>query len=578
MQRAEGAERDLVERVRRLEERVERLESGLPAPAATPEISASVQELPVESEDQGENLVALIGRTLLILGGAYLLRAMTDAGVVPPMAGVAAGLAWAVAWLVAADRAAAHPESRLSASMYVLAAMLIGAPLLVEASWRFDVISAVPGAILLSAFAAMGLGIAWRRSLIPAAWLVSLGSIGAAVLMAVATRDPLPFTLVLIGLGLAMLWLSYLRDWFIVRWIPAIAADLAVAVMTVLAVRPSSGIGIAPALSVQMLLLAGYLGSFAVRTIARGRVVLPFEIAQSAAALLLGIGGAVWVTAGAPSLHLLLGLALTLLAAAAYAVAFAFLERHADKVRNFLFYSSIALSLAMAGTLLLLPRAALALTWASLGLLAAAVAERFARRTLAAHAAVFVVGAAVAGGGALAAIEALSLPVSRTWLAFSWEHWSVMALAAAAFWTIGLRRSEFAHRARSARLVLLSTFVLLAAGAAIHVGRNVGAAGEAGTCAAWRTVVLCSAAVLLALAGTRVRGVEAARLVSPLLVAIGVKLAIEDLRVGRPITLFVAFAAYGGALILATRLRRKAALLARRVAPEATPGHHAGGP
>lgn len=555
MERSEHANPDLIERLRRLEERVDRLERGDAPPVPGAERTAPAPMETAEREGVVENVVPLIGRTLLILGGAYLLRAMTDSEVIPAGVGVAIGLAWGAAWLFAANRVA-RTESRLSAAMYVLAAVLIGHPVLVEAVWRFGVLSPLSGAMLLSLFTAFGLWIAWRRSLYAAAWLVSLGAIGAAILMALATRKLEPFAVFLILFGLAMLWLSYVRDWFIIRWIPALVADLGVAVVTVLAVRPSTDLGLTPALLIQMLLLAGYLGSFAVRTIALGRVVLPFEIAQSAVALLLGIGGAVWVTADAPALHLLLGAAIALLSVAGYAVAFAFIDRHPDKVRNFLFYSSVALALAIAGTLLLLSGVALALTWAGLGLIAAVLADRYTKRTLAAHSAVFIACATFAAGSALAAIQALFYPPSAPWLPLSWEDGTILAIAALSFWTIGAGNEAVARRARAARLVLLAAIVVLGAGAVMHI--LVGDLADAGTCAAWRTVVLSSAAVLLALTGTRPRGAEAAMLVSPLLIVIGVKLAIEDLRVGRPITLFVAFAVYGGALVLAPRLRKAA--------------------
>ena len=53
------------------------------------------------------------GRALLGLAGAYLLRALTESGALPPQAGVAIGILYAILWLVWAARTpAARPRWR----------------------------------------------------------------------------------------------------------------------------------------------------------------------------------------------------------------------------------------------------------------------------------------------------------------------------------------------------------------------------------------------------------------------------------------------------------------------------------
>ena len=51
----------------------------------------------------------LAGRACLALGGAFVLRAVTESGFVGPQTGVWLGLAYCLAWLVLADRAPAQP-------------------------------------------------------------------------------------------------------------------------------------------------------------------------------------------------------------------------------------------------------------------------------------------------------------------------------------------------------------------------------------------------------------------------------------------------------------------------------------
>jgi hypothetical protein len=62
---------------------------------------------------------------------------------------------------------------------------------------------------------------------------------------------------------------------------------------------------------------------------------------------------------------------------------------------------------------------------------------------------------------------------------------------------------------------------------------------------------------VLALAYRRLRGPELRWLVPPALVVGGLKLLAEDVPRGRPATLFLSLAAYGGALVLVPRLLRR---------------------
>ena len=79
---------------------------------------------------------------------------------------------------------------------------------------------------------------------------------------------------------------------------------------------------------------------------------------------------------------------------------------------------------------------------------------------------------------------------------------------------------------------------------------------DAAVLATVRTAVLGASALALGFLGRVPAFREAHRLVYPLLVAGGIKLAIEDFPQGRAVTLFVALAIYGGALILTPRIAR----------------------
>ena len=102
--------------------------------------------------------LGLLGRTCIVLGGAFSLRALTNTGQVPMDAGVWLGLAYASLWLVLAGRA-----TGASAFFHGLSALLVALPLVVEAVLGFKVMSGAVGSLVLMSFAVATLGVAWRR-------------------------------------------------------------------------------------------------------------------------------------------------------------------------------------------------------------------------------------------------------------------------------------------------------------------------------------------------------------------------------------------------------------------------------
>jgi hypothetical protein len=556
MQTFEASVTDLEKALKRLEERVAALERAERVTVAAPLQLAEPVASPLIEGDDRESQIALVGKTVLVLGGAYLLRAITDLAIVPRPVGVALGLAYAVAWFVLANRSAREGAS-LAATMHALAGALIAYPLLFEATHRFHVLPAGVGIVLLAAVTATGFAIAWRRALRPMAWIVTIAALIGGLLMLLSTEAFLPYGIFFIALGVATVWASYVLDWFALRWIPAAAANLLVLALTILAGQGKGGVDPDQVIGLQLLLFAAYLGTFAVRTLLRGRDALPFEIAQTTAALAIGAGGAGFLSASSPSIHLALGAALLVLALGSYAVAFAFVDRAGGSVRNFFFYSSVALVLLFYGSALMVKGPALTLAWGAIGVLAAFLADRFTKVTLAAHAAAYLLAATIVSGAFGSAVMALAFPLGSKWLPMGVAAWIVVALLASSVWLLGARSAEFQERAETPRLVLFSLFVLGAAGIVLHAAIASGLAAAPSSLAAVRTGVLSAAAVLLAAAAHHRRLALARFLVYPVLVLAAIKLTIEDLRLGTPLTLFISFALYGGALIIAPRLRKR---------------------
>lgn len=497
-----------------------------------------------------------------MLAGAFLLRALTDSGRIPIPIGVALAFVYAGVSIAAADRAAGR-GLLASAGFHGAAAVAIGFPLLFEATSRFKLLPTSLSAVLLTAFTAVALAVAVRRRFQTFAWLVIVAAIPTAFALMLAAGRVAPPLVFLVGLGAATLWLAYVLDWHGLRWPAAMAANLAVLFLAVEAVRPGAPDGPVTAVLLQFALVAAYLGSTAIRTLGLRRNVVTFEVVQAAVVLVVGLGGAAFVTSrvgmGAPALG-----ALSLaFGVAAYGVAFAFVERRQHSAVNFYYYTTIAIAFVLAGASFLLPAVPRALFWAALALGAAVAARRAERITLAAHAAGYAVVAGIASGLLAHAGDAAFASPANPWSPAPVAAVAVAAALAAAAWALATApvRSRL-HRAPRAVFVLVlaaSAAGLLIGWISAAVAGAPGAGADAGTVATVRTAVLALGALALAAMGRTGAWMEARWLAWPVLAVTGVKILVEDLKWGRPATWVLAFALYGAALIVLPRLLRREA-------------------
>jgi hypothetical protein len=565
----------LHDRLERLEGRTGHVEAEEPAAIAPSEALPS-SALPSRESDTTA-VVSLIGRTLVVLAGAYLLRALTESETIAQSAGVAIGMLYALTWIVMADLAGAAGR-RVSAGFHGVAFVLIALPLLFEATVRFNFLGPAASAAGLGIFAAVSLGTAARRRLRGLAWITTAGALFTTFGLMILTAELGPYAVYLVLLGVATLWLGYVLDWLALRWPVALATDLTILVLSFRAVSARAADTPGTALAVQVLLLAAYLGSFGARTLFLNRDVIPFEVLQSVAIIVVGLGGAAYVTRTTGVGSLPLGAATLVLGAAAYAVAVAFVERRQRRRRNFYFYTSAALVFTMAGCALVLPPAMLAVVWALLALVAAVAGRRAGSVTFQSHAAVYATGAAIACHLFEHALHGLGLPIPMALHHPGGVSLVVLAIVAACTWVIGAREIGAPDYERIPRLLLLVVTVggiigLMTDWIVPAVATTSSAAIDPGIAATLRTALLVGGVLVLAWAAGAVHCVEAGWLVYPLLVVIGLKFVFEDLQVSRPATLFLAFALYGTALIWGPRLRR----VKGAPAPPAGTGHESEG-
>jgi hypothetical protein len=540
-------------------------EAATQRPAAPP--AAAVAALPVVPATAA-TVLPLLGRLFLVLGGAWLLRALTDAGTLPLAGGVTAGLVYAGVWLALADRAGTAGR-RWSAEVHGVTAAIIAFPLVWEAATRFKVLSPAAAAAVLAVVAGGALAVAGRRSLVALAWAATTATLVTAFALVASTQAIAVFAALLVALGVATVWLAYARRWFGLSWTAALVADLVVAEAVALVTRTGGppeayrGLSTAAVEAVALALLVAYLATFAVRTLVRRRDASVFEAVQTVAALLVGFGGAAEVSRATGTGGIALGVAALATGAACYLIAEAGAAGRVGGGINYVFYSSLALVLVLAGTPLVAAPATLSAVWCSLALGGAVLGCRLDRLVLRAHAAAYVVAAGAASGLLAFAVGAFAASVSTPGGEAPAAIWVALAGSVTCYAALVVfgRRCE---ASRPARLPELAVAVI----AALGVGAALVLAGarllplregvpDPGALATLRTTVLAATALALAAAGRRAQREELVWLVYPVLALGGLKLLAQDVPQGRPATLVLSFAAYGAALILAPRLLRR---------------------
>jgi hypothetical protein len=230
-----------------LEMRVERLETALaeltarlqlmPSPPRTGEKVPLRQRSGQAPADEGAALaiddapwLSLTGFSILIFGGAYLLRALTESSVIPRAAGVALGLAYALVWIYIADRAARAGRTR-NASFYAATAAAIAFPLVWETTTQFKYIPPAAGGSCAALIGVILVFVAWRNDTQAIAWIGSIGAI--AVTIAIVRPDTiLPLMISGSVVGAATLHVAIVKRWKYVG-LPAAVLTNSLAAMTV---------------------------------------------------------------------------------------------------------------------------------------------------------------------------------------------------------------------------------------------------------------------------------------------------------------------------------------------------------
>jgi hypothetical protein len=276
------------------------------------------------------------------------------------------------------------------------------------------------------------------------------------------------------------------------------------------------------------------------------------EVVQLVLALSVGLGGALQLarTFGGEST-----LAAIAAASGVAAYAFAFLrEREPEARSGRLYFAWLGLALLVIGSAVLLRDRAPALLWSVLAVSAAAIARRYEPEILQPQGAVLAVAAAAASG--LLTTSLIAFTASGAAMKPATPA-AVVALVA----VTGTAALLLIERAAAGPLPAFATALLSALGlgaAAVLVLHRPSGAVLAAPLPALRTVVVSASSYVLAKLWRGTGRKELRTLAYLALVAGGLKLLIEDVPSGTPLTLFVAFVFYGVALLLVPRTMRAA--------------------
>ena len=550
----------------------------LPAPgpalqtATQMDASEDVSEPPQEESDApwdaawpawatGTRLASLIGRTLIVLGGGYLVRALADMGVLPGLVGVTAGVFYALGFFALVAHRVGR-DDKPGALFYGLNGAMLVYPLIYESTARFQHLGAISAAMLLAISACAGLIIAAHYGLRLMAWTHAVFALLTAIALSSATGATLTLFVSLIVIAIAGEVIAMRAPWRGVRWPIALVID-AIALRVGLEAATSEAkdqVGIIAVLL--MCVPVVYIAGAWARALLRKQRVGAFCVGQTVAGLLVGLGGAARALLAAGQTPLVTATLAAAVGALSYAVAFRFVERGGGRSANFYYFSSLAVVLTLAGTFLLLPTMPLVVVWLALALASVVLGLRYDRITLRYHGAGYLLMAAMFAGLLHVAADGMLASPTRVWAEISLTGVGSAVVAALCYGMLAVRAP---NTGGSVRELVPHTVAAALAGWAVAcylprafipwVAGSMDANADLAAVATLRTGLLAALAVLLAWIGRRWSRRELLWLGYAMLVGGAGKLLFEDFRHGRSSTIFLSLALYGGALIVVSRLK-----------------------
>ncbi len=502
------------------------------------------------------SFVPVLGKAILGIAGAYLLRAVAESGIIPKEPMLVVAVAYAGLWMIlaAGTRAASH----FASATYGITAALIFSPLLWESTVRLRVLSPTVSAVLLVAFVVLAEVLAWPRNLQLIPWLATLAAVITALALIIATQALVPLTAALLAVAFSTEFAVCLGQRLSLRIVSAVAADFAVwLILQVMTTPEGVPPGYHPTGPTTLILMSVglfgiYGGSIGIRTLGSRRHITFFETIQGTLAAVLAGFGVMRTSHGSTAPGL--GVFLLALAGLFYWGAFSrFAER--AQARNRSVYATWAAALLVTGSLLLLSARFLVPFLCLAAILSVFAYTRTGRRSLGIHASVYLAAGAALSPFLNYAGNALA---GTVYTAPDWRAWMV-AVSALISYIVGSRRREGGRR--EGLLWIVPVGLVAFSGAAMTVAAVARIAGRpelnAPSLSVVRTVVICTAALVFGLLGSRSKRLELGWLAYAAAGFGALKLLLEDFRFGNPASLVASLLIYGLILILLPRLMRR---------------------
>jgi len=557
-------------RLEALEQRVLQLEQPSAAKAAAPLANAALDDAlgngtPGESRTlppvvtpsvaTAGGAFPVLGKALLGMAGAYLLRALVEAGTLPKLVVVVA-LLYAGAWLVGAARVrGSHMFAGLA---YGLTSAFILAPMLSEMTLRFHVLSPTVSAAVLVAFAIGALALTWKNNFAAVFWVGFATSLLMALVLMIATQDLVPFLSAILVIAFASEAAACVGHALNGRVLAAVATDLGIIALLYIYSLPegaragygSVGVGTVVVMASVPFLLA--FTSVTLRSAWRRRRIAIADMIQTVVAF--GLAAFAAMTFGEGEYRVAFGIFCVGIAAVGYAIAFGRF-RGEGLARNFRAYSTWSAVLLLLGSYISLPQLDFAITLGIAAVLATAVGARLLQPALEFEGAAFLLAAAAVSG--LFAFDGGALIGSQR-VDTAWIFALVLACALGCYALAGRLRGP----GWEAWIPNLLSAAIAAGTAAAFVslllarisGRTLSGSPGVGLLEFLHTFTLCAVALALAFGGSRARRQELVWLAYAALVVTAAKILLEDVRHGHLIVIAASFFLYAATLILLPRL------------------------
>jgi len=489
---------------------------------------------PVDAPGSGQagGAFATVGKAMLGIAGAYLLRAIAESTSLPKMGLAAIAIAYAMLWLVWAARTPAG--AWFVSTTYACTSALILAPMLWELTLSFKVLPATVSAGVLCVFVYAGTALAWRRNQPSVNWVATVSALVVALALSLATHEMAAFLAALLAMAILQEFAALRNHGPSLRVLVVAAVDLEIAAFLYIYAGPPSDraeyppLGIAALLApaVALFLICGV--SVVIRTLLLRQRITAFDTMQTMIAFLLAACGLLVFMPGSGAM--ILGILCLVLSAAGYAAVFAFFAREPER-RNERVFSTWSGALLVAGSLLCLAPVNAALWLGAAAIAAVGLGVRWHRLTLEFHGLAFLVAAAIASGLLDYDFRALAgtLPGAPAWII-----WAITVCAGICYAVekpfVGEAWEQQALHLVTALVAIGGVAALLVQGLMWVTALSVNPGAH--HVAFLRTLTICLTVLALAFSGSHWRRLELTRIGYIALALVAVKLVFEDLRLG----------------------------------------------